>query len=93
MLKQWQEAALATALLGNEQQLAWGELKKVMLAALGAWIAYFLVINMFVRALNKIVIPVLDMPLGFYLAIQGTAIVFGVALYVVTKRAGGSSGS
>jgi len=90
MLKQWQ-VALARMLPGDEQQLAWGEFKKVTLAALGAWIAYFLVVNMFVRVLNKIIIPILEIPLGFFLAIQGTAIVFGVALYVLTKRTGASS--
>jgi putative solute:sodium symporter small subunit len=91
MLKEWQKAAVAKALLSNEQRAAWGELKKVMLTTLGAWIAYFLVINMFVRSLNKIVIPVLDMPLGVYLAIQGTAVIFVVALYTLSKRAGGSA--
>jgi putative solute:sodium symporter small subunit len=93
MLKQWQRAALAKVLLGNEQPQAWGELKKIVLATLGAWIAYFLVINMFVRVLNKIVIPVLDLPLGFYLAIQGTVIVFGVVLYVLARRNDGAPSS
>jgi len=94
MLKQWQKADLAKVLLGNEQHLvAWGEIRKVMLATLSAWIAYFLVINMFVRVLNKIVIPLLDMPLGFYLAIQGTAVMFGVALYVLAKRTDRSQSS
>jgi len=85
MLKQWHKAAIAKVLLGNERP-EWGELKKVMLTALTAWIAYFLVVNMFVRSLNKVIIPVLDMPLGVYLAIQGTVIVFGVAVYVIARR-------
>jgi putative solute:sodium symporter small subunit len=91
MLKDWQKAAVAKALLSNEQRAAWGELRKVMLTTLGAWIAYFLVINMFVRSLNKVVIPVLDLPLGLYLAIQGTAVIFVVALYMVSRRTRGSS--
>ena len=89
MLKEWPKAEVAKVLLSNEQRLAWGELKKIMLATLGAWIAYFLVINMFVRSLNRIVIPVLDMPLGFCLAIQGTAVVFAVALYTLSRRGAG----
>jgi putative solute:sodium symporter small subunit len=84
MLNEWQKE-LTRVLLGYEQRLARGELRKTMLTALGAWIAYFLVIYMFVRSLNKIVIPVLDMPLGFCLAIQGTAIMFGLALYALSK--------
>jgi putative solute:sodium symporter small subunit len=84
MLNEWQKE-VTRVFLGYEQRLARGELRKTMFTALGAWIAYFLVINMFVRSLNKIVIPVLDMPLGFCLAIQGTAIMFGVALYALSK--------
>jgi putative solute:sodium symporter small subunit len=57
-----------------------------MLATFGAWIAYFLVVNMFVRSLNRIVIPLLDLPLGLYLAIQGTAVVFAVALYALSRK-------
>jgi putative solute:sodium symporter small subunit len=89
MLKDWPKAEVAKALLGGERRLAWGELKKIVLTTLGAWIAYFLVINMFVRSLNRIVVPVLNMPLGFYLAIQGTAVVFVVALYTLSKSVDG----
>jgi putative solute:sodium symporter small subunit len=89
MLKEWPKAEVAKALLSDEHRLVWGDLRKIMLTTLGAWIAYFLVINMFVRSLNKIVIPVLDMPLGFCLAIQGTAVVFAVALYTLSKRGNG----
>jgi putative solute:sodium symporter small subunit len=88
MLKEWPKAGVAKTLLSDEQLHLWGELRKIMLTTLGAWIAYFLVINMFVRSLNKIVVPVLDMPLGFCLAIQGTAVVFAIALYTLSKRLG-----
>lgn len=82
-MQEWHKTEVAKVLLSNEQRLA---LRKTMLAVLGAWIAYFVIINTFVRSLNKIVIPVLDIPLGFCLAIQGTAVVFGVALYALSKR-------
>ena len=91
MLKQWRTAEAARALLGYEQRLVWGEYKKIVLATLGAWIAYFLIVNMFVRSLNKILIPVLGLPLGFYLAIQGAVVVFAVALYVLSRGARGTS--
>jgi putative solute:sodium symporter small subunit len=92
MLKRWHKVALAKVLPGNER-LEWGELKRVMLTALTAWLAYFLVVNMFVRTLNKVIIPVLDMPLGVYLAVQGTVIVFAVAVYVIARRMDESSSS
>jgi len=86
-MKEWHKTEVAKVLLSYEQRLA---LRNTMLTVLGAWIAYFVIINTFVRSLNKIVIPVLDMPLGFWLAVQGTATVFGVALYALSKRVDGS---
>jgi putative solute:sodium symporter small subunit len=41
---------------------------------------------MFVKPLNKIVIPILDFPLGFYMAAQGSLIVFVVMLFVFAKQ-------
>ena len=87
MLKQWQKAEVARALLRTEPRRVWGELRIVMLTTLGAWIAYFLVINMFVHSLNRIVVPVVGIPLGLCLAIQGTIAVFAVALYTLSKKA------
>ena len=43
---------------------------------------------MFVVPLNKIVIPILDFPLGFYMAAQGSLIVFVVMLFMFAKTAG-----
>ena len=48
---------------------------------LGLWMTYFLLVNWFVHSLNKIAVPVLEIPLGIYLAVQGAAIVFAVALF------------
>ena len=48
---------------------------------LGLWMTYFLLVNWFVHSLNKIAVPVLGIPLGTYLTMQGAAIVFAVALF------------
>ena len=42
---------------------------------------------MFVVPLNKIVIPILGFPLGFYMAAQGSLIVFVVMLFMFAKTA------
>src|SRR5262245_37962446 len=55
--------------------------KKPLLVMLGLWMAYFLLVNWFVHSLNKIAVPVLGIPLGTYLTVQGAAIVFAVALF------------
>jgi putative solute:sodium symporter small subunit len=41
---------------------------------------------MFVDSLNKITIPVLNFPLGFYMAAQGSLIVFVVMLFVFARQ-------
>jgi putative solute:sodium symporter small subunit len=55
--------------------------KKLLLVLLGLWMTYFLLVNWFVHSLNKIAVPVLEIPLGTYLTVQGAAIVFAVALF------------
>jgi putative solute:sodium symporter small subunit len=60
-------------------------LKRGMLAMLAGWTAYFLVVNMFVRSLNKVTVPVLDMPLGSVLALQGAVVIFVIALCFLAR--------
>jgi hypothetical protein len=52
-----------------------------MLVMFGAWLAFFLVTHTFIKALNKIVVPVLQMPLGVYMPMQAAIIVFAVAVF------------
>jgi putative solute:sodium symporter small subunit len=68
------------------QRLPWLGLKNLVLVMLAIWIVYFAAIHTFVRTLNKIDVPVLELPLGVFLAIQGAVIVFGIALYMFTKK-------
>jgi putative solute:sodium symporter small subunit len=52
-----------------------------MLVMFGLWLTFFFVIHTFVRSLNKIVVPVLDLPLGMYMPVQAAIIVFLVSLF------------
>ncbi len=52
-----------------------------MLVMLGLWIFYFLAVHIFITTLNKVIVPVLGLPLGVYLAVQGSLIVFAVTLF------------
>ena len=64
----------------------WKRTTNLMLIHLGIWVFFGYVIHMFVVPLNKIVIPVLGFPLGFYMAAQGSLIVFVVMLFVFAKQ-------
>ena len=53
---------------------------------IGIWFFFGYIIHMFVVPLNKITIPVVDFPLGFYMAAQGSLIVFVVQLFIFAKQ-------
>ena len=54
-------------------------MKRLLLITLALWMSYFLVVNWFVHALNKM--AVFGIPLGTCLAVQGAAIMFVVTLF------------
>jgi len=64
----------------------WKKTTRLMLTHLGVWFFFGYVIHMFVVPLNKIVIPILGFPLGFYMAAQGSLIVFVVMLFMFAKQ-------
>jgi putative solute:sodium symporter small subunit len=64
----------------------WRKTTNLMLIHLGIWVFFGYIIHMFVKPLNNIVIPILDFPLGFYMAAQGSLIVFVVMLFAFAKQ-------
>ncbi len=64
----------------------WNKTRNLMFAHLGVWIFFSFIVHMFVNVLNKITIPILEFPLGFYMAAQGSLIVFVVQLFVFAKQ-------
>ena len=64
----------------------WRKTSHLMFTHLGVWFFFGFIIHMFVEQLNKITIPVLNFPLGFYMAAQGSLIVFVVMLFVFARQ-------
>ena len=64
----------------------WKKTTRLMLTHLGIWFFFGYLIHMFVGPLNKIVIPIVGFPLGFYMAAQGSLIVFVVMLFLFAKQ-------
>jgi putative solute:sodium symporter small subunit len=64
----------------------WHKTTNLMLMHLGIWFFFGYIIHMFVVPLNKITIPVVDFPLGFYMAAQGSLIAFVVMLFMFAKQ-------
>jgi len=70
-----------TTMLTVLQWTHWPRFKNLMIVMFGAWLVFFFVTNAFIKTLNKIVVPVLDVPLGFYMPMQAAMIVFVVTLF------------
>jgi putative solute:sodium symporter small subunit len=68
------------------QEAHWSKTSRLMWIHLGVWFFFGYVIHMFVIPLNKIIIPILGFPLGFYMAAQGSLIVFVVMLFMFAKQ-------
>ena len=69
-----------------QEDAHWKKTTNLMLVHLGIWFFFGYIIHMFVNPLNKIIIPILGFPLGFYMAAQGSLIVFVVMLFVFAKQ-------
>ena len=64
-------------------------LKNLTLVMLAGWVSYFLAVHLFIVKLNKIIVPIIGLPLGFYMAVQGSIVVFVIFLFSFAKRANG----
>ena len=72
--------------LKEREEAHWRETTRLMLTNLGIWAFFGYIVHMFVVPLNKIVIPIVNFPLGFYMAAQGSLIAFVVILFVFAKK-------
>jgi putative solute:sodium symporter small subunit len=66
----------------QSDQTHWRRTTRLMFAHLAVWVFFGYIIHMFVNTLNQFTIPILNFPLGFYMAAQGSLIVFVVMLFV-----------
>jgi putative solute:sodium symporter small subunit len=63
----------------------WTRFKNLMLVMFSCWLAFFFVVNTFAKALEKIQVPALELPLSLYLPIQAAMIVFAVTLFWLAR--------
>jgi len=70
----------------SNDEAHWNKTRRLMFTHLVLWFFFGYVIHMFVKPLNQIIIPVLNFPLGFYMAAQGSLIAFVVMLFVFARQ-------
>jgi putative solute:sodium symporter small subunit len=64
---------------GQKEDIYWNKTSRLMLIMMTLWIFFSFIVHMFVVPLNGIKIA--GFPLGFYMASQGSLIVFVVMLF------------
>jgi putative solute:sodium symporter small subunit len=70
----------------SNDEVHWMRTRNLMLAHLGVWFFFGYVIHFFVKPLNAFTVPFLGFPLGFYMAAQGSLIVFVVMLFMFARQ-------
>ena len=73
-------------MLEAKNHVDWWGIRNSLLVLLGLWIVFFLIIHGFIHVLNKLTVPVVGIPLGYYLAAQGSLIVLLALLYLLAKK-------
>jgi len=68
----------------SQQATHWTRTRNLMIGHLIVWFIFSYLIHWFAPALNKI--PFMHFPLGFYMAAQGSLVVFVVQLFVFAKQ-------
>jgi putative solute:sodium symporter small subunit len=74
------------AMAESKEEAHWRKTTRLMLTHLGVWFFFGYVIHFFVVPLNKVTVPILGFPLGFYMAAQGSLIVFVVMLFMFARQ-------
>ncbi|MCC6888172.1 MAG: DUF4212 domain-containing protein [Hyphomicrobiales bacterium] len=70
----------------SKEEAHWQKTTRLMFIHLGLWLFFGYIVHMFVNVLNTVTIPILNFPLGFYMAAQGSLIAFVVMLFVFAKQ-------
>lgn len=67
-----------------QREAHWNRTRNLMIVHLVIWFIFSFVVHWFAPQLNQV--KILDFPLGFYMAAQGSLIVFVVQLFVFAKQ-------
>ena len=69
---------------GSQPGRYWQRTSGLMWTMMALWVIFSVVVHFFASSLNSIVI--LGFPIGFYMAAQGSLIVFVVMLFVFARK-------
>jgi hypothetical protein len=79
-------AGVMGVVLAFDQRGDFDGLRRRMLMLLGVWIAYFVIVEAFIRTLGRIIVPIVNVPLSAVLVAQGCVLLFLGALYLLARH-------
>jgi hypothetical protein len=85
MATQRRRARTISIVLGSGRSPERERLTSGILILLGAWVAYFFVVEVLIKPLDWIILPDLGLPLSTLLVGQGLVVLFGNALYLAAR--------
>ena len=68
----------------SQKELHWQRTKNLMIVHLIIWFIFSFVVHWFASSLNNI--SIMGFPLGFYMAAQGSLVVFVVQLFIFVRQ-------
>jgi putative solute:sodium symporter small subunit len=68
----------------SQKVVHWERTRRLMIIHLTIWFIFSFVVHWFAPQLNKVAF--MDFPLGFYMAAQGSLVVFVVQLFLFAKQ-------
>jgi len=72
-------------MLDRNASFQWGGTKPLMLIILALWLLFAVAVQLFVVSLKGIIIPYLELPLGFLIVVQGALMAFVVMAFVFAR--------
>ena len=79
-------AGVMGVVLAFDREPKFDGLRRSMLMLLGVWIAYFVIVEAFIRTLGRIIVPIVNVPLSAVLVAQGCVLLFLGALYLLARH-------
>ena len=67
-----------------QREAHWGRTRNLMIVHIAIWFVFSFLVHWFAPQLNKVTF--MHFPLGFYMAAQGSLIVFVVQLFVFSRQ-------
>ena len=64
----------------------WSGIRNPLFVLLGIWMVFFLIVHGSIHPLNKLIVPIVRLPFGSYMAAQGSLVVLLALLYLIAKR-------